>query len=190
MLSPAWRCVTRQLLVELGVVGGGKTRLLENESGRFESRFVHVRVGRDSRSVLLRGMEGAVLGVWSAHGEGRFSFQGHGPSTAAAMVYVDAGREEGGAADEEEEGGGAACGYPWNPSGSEGHVAGLCSDDGRHLALMPHPERAWLRWQVRGRRQSEGGRGKGRGETGDADGAGWAGMTVCALSRCRGSRRR
>ena len=52
--------------------------LAENESGRFESRFVSVRVeesGGGTPAVLLRGMEGAVLGVWSAHGEGRFAFR-------------------------------------------------------------------------------------------------------------------
>ena len=85
-------CNGCQLLVALGVVPGGKdvssssssslssssspssTWLSENESGRFESRFVTLRI-EASPSVLLRGMEGAVLGVWSAHGEGRVQFK-------------------------------------------------------------------------------------------------------------------
>lgn len=43
--------------------------LTHNKSGRFESRFVSVRI-QESASVWLRGMEGSALGVWVAHGEG------------------------------------------------------------------------------------------------------------------------
>lgn len=80
-------CNGCQLLAALGVVpglesdggqGGLGVALAENESGRFESRFVSVRVEESeggTPAVLLRGMEGAVLGVWSAHGEGRFAFR-------------------------------------------------------------------------------------------------------------------
>ena len=38
-------------------------------------------------------------------------------------------------------------GYPANPNGSQYNVAGICSKDGRHLAIMPHPERAIFPWQ-------------------------------------------
>lgn len=38
--------------------------------------------------------------------------------------------------------------YPFNPNGSPDGIAGLCSEDGRHLAVMPHPERCFLTWQV------------------------------------------
>ncbi len=87
-------CNGCQLLAALGVVPGLRPRLpldnnhedvasasasgvtlAENESGRFESRFVTVGIQPGSPSVLLRGMENAVLGVWSAHGEGRFAFE-------------------------------------------------------------------------------------------------------------------
>ena len=80
-------CNGCQLLAALGVVPGLESdggqgvlevALAENESGRFESRFVSVRVeesGGGTPAVLLRGMEGAVLGMWSAHGEGRFAFR-------------------------------------------------------------------------------------------------------------------
>ena len=39
--------------------------------------------------------------------------------------------------------------YPYNPNGSPEGIAALCSPDGRHLAMMPHPERCFLKWQVR-----------------------------------------
>lgn len=77
-----------QLLVELGVVGGGDARLVENESGRFESRFVSVQVG-ETQAVMLQGMQGAVLGVWSAHGEGRFTFDATRHDTPQHMVRTD-----------------------------------------------------------------------------------------------------
>ena len=48
-------------------------RLLENESGKFESRFSSVKI-MESPSIMLKGMEGSSLGVWVAHGEGRFHF--------------------------------------------------------------------------------------------------------------------
>jgi phosphoribosylformylglycinamidine synthase len=39
--------------------------------------------------------------------------------------------------------------YPLNPNGSPQGMAALCSDNGRHLAIMPHPERSFLKWQVK-----------------------------------------
>lgn len=38
--------------------------------------------------------------------------------------------------------------YPFNPNGSPHGIAALCSKDGRHLALMPHPERCFVKWQL------------------------------------------
>nr|XP_031363388.1 phosphoribosylformylglycinamidine synthase [Lonchura striata domestica] len=124
-----------------GDVPGAAPRvaLERNASGRFESRFVCVRV-EPGPALLLRGMEGARLGVWVAHGEGRFEFR---PPSArercvraglAPLRYAD----DGGAPTER---------YPLNPSGSGGGVAALCSPCGRHLAAMPHPERAVRAWQ-------------------------------------------
>ncbi|XP_051788441.1 phosphoribosylformylglycinamidine synthase isoform X1 [Erpetoichthys calabaricus] len=113
--------------------------LTHNQSGRFESRFVAVSI-LPSPAVMLRGMEGSTLGVWVAHGEGYMNFR------SPAVL-------------EDVEGGGLAplryvddCGsptetYPLNPNGSPRGIAGLCSDDGRHLAMMPHPERTVLTWQ-------------------------------------------
>lgn len=110
-----------------------------NTSERFECRFSSVRIDK-SPSVMLRGMEGSVLGVWVAHGEGRFTFRNDEVYNAMekngclAIKYVD-------------DIGQPTMTYPLNPNGSQGGLAGVCSEDGRHLAMMPHPERCTLLWQ-------------------------------------------
>ena len=142
-------CNGCQLMALLGWVGdttttttatNGNARFVRNASGRFESRFVHVRIEEDNPSVLLRNMAGSVLGVWCAHGEGRALFDGGTDMTATTSIvspmrYCD----ERGEATEE---------YPLNPNGSPGGVASLCSPDGRHTAMMPHPERSVIEWQL------------------------------------------
>lgn len=145
-------CNGCQLLALLGWVpgaeGGGalplekQPRFVHNRSGRFESRFVTIRIEKSAASkVWLKGMEGSRLGVWVAHGEGRCHF----PDAAVfakvkeqsliPMRYVDDDGE-------------ITMKYPFNPNGSPEAIVGLCSIDGRHLAMMPHPERltAWP-WQ-------------------------------------------
>ncbi|KAG0714982.1 Phosphoribosylformylglycinamidine synthase [Chionoecetes opilio] len=125
---------------------GSPTVLLKgNISGRFESRWSRVRIEKTD-SVLLKGMEGAKLGVWVAHGEGRFTFRSSKVGEAVegsgcvALRYLDPEDEP-------------TRRYPFNPNGSQGKfthlcgVAGLTSACGRHLALMPHPERCVLTWQ-------------------------------------------
>ncbi len=114
-------------------------RFVRNTSDRFESRFSTVRIEK-SPAIMLRGMEGAVLGVWVAHGEGRTFFPAPGildrvrEENLAPVRYVD---DDGCVTDS----------YPFNPNGSPEGIAGLCSLDGRHLAMMPHPERSFLKWQ-------------------------------------------
>ena len=76
---------------------------------------------------MLSGMEGSRLGIWSAHGEGRFVFP-HAEENyqiPAKYSYAD---------------------YPANPNGSDHNSAMLCSDDGRHLVMMPHLERSTFPW--------------------------------------------
>ncbi|CAL8309072.1 unnamed protein product [Lota lota] len=138
-------CNGCQLLALLGWVGegqdgtGSEVVLTHNTSGRFESRFVSVGI-QASPSVWLKGMEGSALGVWVAHGEGLMQFSS--PEAQSKIVsgglaplrYLD----DGGSPTEE---------YPLNPNGSPQGLAGLCSRDGRHLAMMPHPERCTLGWQ-------------------------------------------
>lgn len=113
-------------------------RFIHNRSGRFESRFSTVRILR-SPAVMLKGMENSILGIWVAHGEGLAYF----PDKAiydeveyglAPVRYVD---DDGRITET----------YPFNPNGSPAGIAGICSPDGRHLAMMPHPERTTLTWQ-------------------------------------------
>lgn len=145
-------CNGCQLMALLGWVPGGladvtggllpdvrQPRFVHNTSGRFECRWAHVTV-QPSPSVLLKGMEGAALGIWCAHGEGRAVFPDPAIQEAvlqhnlAPVRYCDtAGRP--------------TEVYPANPNGSPAGIAALCSKDGRHLALMPHPERCFLGWQ-------------------------------------------
>jgi phosphoribosylformylglycinamidine synthase len=89
---------------------------------------------------MLKGMEGSVLGIWVAHGEGRAYFPDEGickevnDSCLAPVRYVDDGNK-------------ITMKYPFNPNGSYQGIAALCSPEGRHLAIMPHPERTFLPWQ-------------------------------------------
>jgi len=134
-------------------------RFIRNASGRFESRFVAARI-QDSPAILLRGMQGARLGIWSVHGEGRAYFPDSEildrveSEGLAPVRFVD---DEGAITER----------YPFNPNGSERGIAALCSPDGRHLAIMPHPERAFRFWQwpwlpaeMRSAMQSAAGRGE------------------------------
>ncbi|HDY76211.1 MAG TPA: phosphoribosylformylglycinamidine synthase, partial [Candidatus Marinimicrobia bacterium] len=114
-------------------------RFIRNESGRFESRWATVTILHSS-SIMLAGMEGSVLGGWVAHGEGRLYLPKSGmldeikKKDLAPVRYVDDINDITGK-------------YPFNPNGSPLGIAALCSPDGRHLAMMPHPERAFLSWQ-------------------------------------------
>ncbi len=123
-------CNGCQLMMELGLVtprDKKKPKMLHNESGKFESGFISVLVG-ETESVMMKPLEGCRLGVWIAHGEGRFSFPHLEEHYNISMLY---------AYDE----------FPGNPNGSEYSAAGICSDDGRHLAMMPHIERSIFPWQ-------------------------------------------
>lgn len=122
-----------------GIEDKHQPRFIHNLSGRFESRFSTVRIF-PSPSVMLKGMEGSTLGIWVAHGEGRAFFPKKEvlkkieSRSLAPVRYVD-------------DRGATTMGYPFNPNGSANGIAALCSPDGRHLAIMPHPERTFLEWQ-------------------------------------------
>jgi phosphoribosylformylglycinamidine synthase len=125
---------------EPGLPAERQPRFVRNLSGRFESRWSTVKV-QNSPAMMLKGMEGLVFGIHVDHGEGRLLF----PDPAlfdkvktgglVPLIFVD---DDGQATEK----------YPFNPNGSPEGVAGLCSADGRHLALMPHPERVFLPWQA------------------------------------------
>jgi phosphoribosylformylglycinamidine synthase len=123
-----------------GLSAESQPRFIRNISARFESRWTTVKVLK-TNAVMLKGMEDLVFGIHVDHGEGRLYF----PDAAVKekvlagnmvpVVFVDDNSESTEA-------------YPFNPNGSPGGLAGLCSPDGRHLAMMPHPERTFLSWQA------------------------------------------
>jgi len=125
---------------ELDIPAEKQPRFIRNRSGRFESRWTSVKIAK-SPAMMLQGMEGTVFGIPVDHGEGRMLFPDAGlrdrvlADGLVPMFYVD---DEGKATEQ----------YPFNPNGSPLGIGGLCSADGRHLALMPHPERAFLAWQA------------------------------------------
>lgn len=142
-------CNGCQLMALLGWVGRDESNkengdcqgvvLGHNKSTKFESRFSTVRI-ESNPSIMLTGMEGSVLGVWVAHGEGQMIFKNQevlddvSARNLVPLRYVD-------------DDGKATTTYPFNPNGSPEGIAGLCSSDGRHLAMMPHPERCVQLWQ-------------------------------------------
>jgi phosphoribosylformylglycinamidine synthase len=121
-----------------GIADHLQPRFIQNRSGRFESRFSTVKI-LPSPAVMFRGMEGSVLGIWVAHGEGMAYFPDKDIYSEveyglSPVRYVDDNNN-------------ITESYPFNPNGSRAGIAGLCSPDGRHLAMMPHPERSFLTWQ-------------------------------------------
>jgi phosphoribosylformylglycinamidine synthase len=121
-----------------GIADELQPRFIHNRSGRFESRFSTIKILK-SPSIMLQGMENSVLGIWAAHGEGMAYFPDEKMFREceyglAPVRFVD---------DESK----ITEAYPFNPNGSPAGIAGLCSTDGRHLAMMPHPERSVLTWQ-------------------------------------------
>ncbi len=114
-------------------------RFIHNVSGRFESRFSAVKI-LPSPSIMLKGMAGSSLGIWVAHGEGRAYFPKKDmlekilKQNLAPVRYIN---DKGQITED----------YPFNPNGSSNGIAALCTPDGRHLAIMPHPERTFLKWQ-------------------------------------------
>ena len=123
-------CNGCQLMIELGLVNPEhekKSRMLHNDSHKFESSFLGLTIPQNN-SVMFSTLSGNRLGVWVAHGEGKFSlpYSEDQYNVIAHYTYPD---------------------YPANPNGSDYNVAGIASADGRHVAMMPHPERAIFPWQ-------------------------------------------
>jgi phosphoribosylformylglycinamidine synthase len=122
-------CNGCQLMVELDLVAPAhqhKPKMLHNSSHKFESSFLNVDIP-ENHSVMLRSLAGSKLGVWIAHGEGKFSLPYDENQYHVAMRYSHAK-------------------YPGNPNGSDYSIAALHSEDGRHLAMMPHLERSIYTW--------------------------------------------
>jgi len=123
-------CNGCQLMVELNLINpehGHRSHLTHNTSRKFESSFVGLTIPQNN-SVMLHSISGSKLGIWVAHGEGRFYMPESEDKYNIVAKYNYAE-------------------YPGNPNGSDYNVAGICSSDGRHLAMMPHLERSIFPWQ-------------------------------------------
>jgi phosphoribosylformylglycinamidine synthase len=123
-------CNGCQLMVELGLLYPGHDQppfMSWNDSHKYECAFVGVDI-LENNSVMLKSLAGSKLGIWVAHGEGKFNFAGkeeqyHIPAKFSYHAY------------------------PGNPNGSQFDAACISSHDGRHLAIMPHLEDSVLPWQ-------------------------------------------
>lgn len=128
-------CNGCQLMAHLGLTTPKNKalspKMLHNQSGKFESSFVGVEIPK-SNSILLSSLQGSKLGIWVAHGEGRFSFDKKESTTDKNGIDIAMKYQYNA--------------YPANPNGSPDGIAGVCSKDGRHLAIMPHPERCIRPW--------------------------------------------
>ena len=120
-------CNGCQLMVELGLTGAKGAKMLHNDSHKFESEFITLSIPQNN-SVMFGSLSGNKLGLWVAHGEGKFSL----PESESEYNVIAKYNYHG---------------YPANPNGSDYDVAGICSEDGRHLCMMPHLERAVFPWQ-------------------------------------------
>ena len=137
-------CNGCQLMVELGLIDNlpnsqlnnslnsamvksSNIKMLHNDSHKFESEFISLTIPQNN-SVMFGSLSGNKLGIWVAHGEGKF----HLPEAESTYNVIAKYNYHG---------------YPANPNGSDYDIAGICSADGRHLAMMPHLERAIFPWQ-------------------------------------------
>ncbi|MGO8690869.1 MAG: phosphoribosylformylglycinamidine synthase I [Thermoguttaceae bacterium] len=131
-------CNGFQVMIKSGILlpsepgKGPPATLTLNDSGRYEDRWVRLRV-EGQKCVFFRGIESMYLPV--AHGEGKFITR-----DAAVLDELDAAGQLVLRYVSQRNGGGPVA-FPDNPNGSLGHVAGLCDASGRVLGLMPHPER-------------------------------------------------
>ena len=132
-------CNGFQLMVKTGLLPGfdndyvtQTVTLTHNDSGRFEDRWIYLKVNPDSPCVFTRGIQGLYLPV--RHGEGKFLAKDQDlinrlhRDRLVTLQYSDSHYQE------------ATMAYPDNPNGSLDGIAGICNDTGRIFGLMPHPE--------------------------------------------------
>ncbi len=122
-------CNGCQLFIEMGLINpdhADKPKMLHNDSGKFECTFTTIDIP-ENKSVMLSSLSGSRLGIWAAHGEGKF----HLPYAEEKYNIVGKyGYDR----------------FPANPNGSDYNTAMLCDDSGRHLVMMPHLERSTFSW--------------------------------------------
>ncbi|HZJ34992.1 MAG TPA: phosphoribosylformylglycinamidine synthase subunit PurQ, partial [Gillisia sp.] len=122
-------CNGCQLFIELGLINPEhvqKPKMLHNKSHKFECSFTSVEI-QENNSVMLSNLAGSKLGIWAAHGEGKFSFPYEEDKYDIVAKY-------------------GYTGYPANPNGSHYNTAMLTDATGRHLVTMPHFERSTFQW--------------------------------------------
>ncbi|MGY8873907.1 MAG: phosphoribosylformylglycinamidine synthase [Gammaproteobacteria bacterium] len=100
-----------------------------NVSEQFEARFTSVKIGK-TNSIFFNEMEGSIIPIAIAHGEGKTNFNTEHSKANIAMQYVNYS-------------GNPTQAYPHNPNGSENAIASICDDSGRITIMMPHPERVF-----------------------------------------------
>ncbi|MEP6260438.1 MAG: phosphoribosylformylglycinamidine synthase [Gillisia sp.] len=122
-------CNGCQLFIELGLINPDhdqKPKMLHNKSKKFECTFTSVEI-LDNRSVMLGSLAGSKLGIWAAHGEGKFGLP---YEKERYNIVAEYGYDK----------------YPANPNGSHFNTAMMVDDTGRHLVMMPHLERSTFQW--------------------------------------------
>ena len=122
-------CNGCQLFIELGLINQNhdeKPKMLHNDSHKFECNFTSVEI-QENNSVMFESLAGSKLGIWAAHGEGKFSlpYAEEKYNIVAKYAYNE---------------------FPANPNGSDYNTAFLTSDCGRHTVMMPHLERSTFPW--------------------------------------------
>ena len=122
-------CNGCQLFVELGLLHPEhetKPKMDHNDSKKFECLFTSVEI-QENNSIMFRNLSGSKLGIWSAHGEGKFKlpYDENKYSIIGKYGYNS---------------------YPANPNGSDYNTAIISSSNGRHIAMMPHLERSTFPW--------------------------------------------
>jgi phosphoribosylformylglycinamidine synthase I len=132
-------CNGFQLMVKLGLLpafdgdyASQSVTLTFNDSGRFEDRWVHLTINKETPCVFTKGLEGVYLPV--RHGEGKLIVRDDTvlerlhARNHIVMHYSDRDYR------------GPVMDYPENPNGSIDAIAGICDESGRIFGLMPHPE--------------------------------------------------
>ena len=122
-------CNGCQLFIELGLLHTEhkeKPYMTHNDSKKFECIFTTIEIQKN-HSIMFENLSGSKLGIWSAHGEGKFILP---YSENKYKIVGKYGYEK----------------YPANPNGSNYNTAILSNEDGRHIAMMPHLERSTFQW--------------------------------------------
>ncbi len=123
-------CNGCQVMIELNLINpeySSQPHMDHNDSHKFESNFIGLSIP-ENNSVMFGNLAGSKLGIWVAHGEGKFNLPEGADNYNVVAQYNYRS-------------------YPANPNGSPRGIAGIASKDGRHLAMMPHLERAIFPWQ-------------------------------------------